>query len=103
MVRVDAAVHPTQVRPAVLHGEFVHRDNEEVSGGVVVQGETSVSHQLVVFVCPYQVTGHVAIVVAEVLSVVPKGVWIVTPEVKSLAFHTGDSFGFDTDQSCQSK
>lgn len=101
----EANVDPTPVRPAVLWDEFVHPDDEECFGGVVVQRETSPALPLVVFVCPYQrVEGHIVIVViAEVLGIVPLVVFIFTSEVKSLAFHTSNSGGFDTDQSCQSE
>lgn len=97
-------MHPTPVRPAVLQGEFVHTDNEEGSGVVVVQRETSI-FVFCMFFSTYQgLGGHIVIIVmAEVLSIALQAVSIVTSEVKSLSFHTSNSCGFDTDQSCQSE
>lgn len=104
MIRVETDGHPAQVHPAVLRGQFVHPDNEEDSGGVVIQTEASVSYSLVVFVSPYQVFGgHIVTIMAEVLTVVRTVVWIVTSKVEPLTFHTGNRFGFHSDQSCQSE
>lgn len=106
MIRARGNVHPTPVHPAVLGGEFVHADDEEGSGGVVVQRETSIFLPLVVFFCPYQgAEGHIAIfVIAEVLSITLPAIFIFTSEVKCLAFHTGNnSWALYTEQSCQSE
>lgn len=51
VVTVRDQVHPAPVRPAVLWHELVHPDGEEGSSGVVIQRETSTSHQPLTAIC----------------------------------------------------
>lgn len=102
MIGVWADVHPAPVDPTVARDKFVHSDDEEGPGGVVVQRETALRLPLVVFICPYQV---IVIVVkqAEVLGVALPAVWIFTAEVKCLTLHTVHLCGYDTGQTCKNE
>lgn len=100
VVSVRAKVHPAPVRPGVLWHEVVHPDDEEGSGGVVIQRETSTSHQPLMAVCRYEGPGGDAVVaLAEVLLVDLTAILISTPEFQSLTLH--GSFCRDTDESCE--
>lgn len=102
IISMHGSLYPTPVCPIVFCLNFVHPDNEEGSSGIVIQRETTISHPLVLFVCPYQRTmGNMAVIMAEVLSTTLLVILIFTSEVKCLAFHSCNSFGFGTDQSCQ--
>ena len=68
VIWLAANVYPAPICPTVLWDEFLHPDNEEGPVGVVIQGESAVSHPLVVFVCPYQVAGRQVVGIrAEIL------------------------------------